>query len=118
MRKAPKDAKWGDPVTMFDSLIYRFDKSGYLKPGNYHLFVVPVEGGTARQVTQGDFDHGYSELLPGAAAPEWSPDGRNIFMVANRRTDHEYELLDTEIHENDLKDDNANQVTDRREPHK
>ena len=116
MPKAPKDAKWAEPVTMIDSLIYRFDKSGYLKPGNYHLFVVPVEGGTARQVTQGDFDHGYSELLPGAAAPEWSPDGRNILTVANRRPDHEYEPLDTEIYDVDLKDGNAKQLTDRRGP--
>src|SRR6266496_6706808 len=72
MPKAPKDAKWADPVTLIDSLIYRFDKNGYLKPGNYHLFVVPVEGGTARQLTRGDFDYGFSEGgLLAVGAPEW-----------------------------------------------
>jgi acylaminoacyl-peptidase len=116
MPKAPKDAKWAEPVTLIDSLIYRFDKNGYLKPGNYHVFVVPVEGGTARQVTRGDFDYGNSDLLPGVTAPEWSPDGTSILTIANRHPEHDYEPLESEIYEINLKDGATRQLTDRRGP--
>jgi len=116
--KAPKEAKWADPVTMIDSLVYRFDKSGYLKPGNYHVFVVPVEGGTARQITSGNFDHGFSDFRAGAitTAPEWTPDSKNLLIVANRRPDNEFEPLDTEIYELDVKSGTVNELTDRRGP--
>jgi acylaminoacyl-peptidase len=73
---------------MIDSLIYRFDKNGYLKPGNYHVFVVPVEGGTARQITSGNFNYGFSDFRAGNE-PEWTPDSTHILTVANRHPDHE-----------------------------
>ena len=115
MPKAPKDAKWADPVTMIDSLIYRFDKSGYLKPGNYHVFVVPIEGGTARQITSGDFNYGFSDFRAGSE-PEWTPDSTHILTVANRHPDHEYEPLDTEIYEINVKDRTVKELTNRRGP--
>jgi acylaminoacyl-peptidase len=104
---------------MIDSLVYRFDKSGYLKPGNYHVFVVPAEGGTARQVTTGNFDYGFSDFSLGSLSgdgPEWTPDGKSILTVANRRPDHEFEPLDTEIYEIEVKTGMAKELTDRRGP--
>ena len=42
------------------------DGAGFLKNGYSHIFVVPSEGGTPRQLTEGDYQHG-GQLT-------WSPD--------------------------------------------
>ena len=64
----PKDAEWAPPVTVVDQMQYRADGAGFLQPGYSHLFVVPADGGSPRQLTQGDYFHG------GPIA--WTPDGR------------------------------------------
>lgn len=90
MPGAPKGADWGPPIEIIDDLVYRIDGRGDLEPGNNHLFVVSAEGGTARQLTTGEFDHNgpYS----------WTPDGSIIIMSANRREDHVLEPLDSDLH--------------------
>jgi acylaminoacyl-peptidase len=52
----PKGAEWAEPPVMIRSLNYRFDGKGYLKEGHHHLFVLPADGGTPRQLTSGPFD--------------------------------------------------------------
>ena len=52
-----------------DRLWYRRDRRGYVDEGYTHLFVVPAEGGTARQLTDGDWNH------QGVA---WTPDGEEV----------------------------------------
>src|SRR5271169_932277 len=54
----PAGAKWADPATAYDRLVYRFNGAGYLKPGFNQLFVVSAEGGAARQVSNGNFPNG------------------------------------------------------------
>ena len=54
--KAPKDAEWAKPVRVFDDLMFRFNGAGYLREGATHVFVVPADGGTARQITSGPTD--------------------------------------------------------------
>src|SRR5947209_3970364 len=70
----PSGAKWAEPATAYDRLVYRFNAAGYLKPGYAQVFVVSADGGPPRQVTNGNFPNGGSELgRPTRAA--WSPDG-------------------------------------------
>ena len=52
------------------------DGEGLLQHGYTHVFVLPAEGGTPRQLTSGDFDHS-SQL-------SWSPDGKALIFSANR----------------------------------
>jgi len=55
---APKGATWAAPPVIIDKLIYRFNDAGYLKPGYHHIFVIPSDGGTPRQISSGNFNHG------------------------------------------------------------
>jgi dipeptidyl aminopeptidase/acylaminoacyl peptidase len=81
---APRGAKWTEAPKYVDKLHYRFDRRGFLRPGFLHLFVVPADGGTPRQVTKGDWSIGYaSEGQPAGVGWDWTPDGRT--MVFDRR---------------------------------
>ncbi len=85
----PAGAKWAPPVTAVDRLTYRFDGLGYLETGNTHVFVVPAEGSTPRQVTSGAFNH--------QGPLSWSADGQTIVFSANRIEDWEHQVLESEI---------------------
>ena len=58
MPEAPKGAKWTSTPRIVQSLHFRQDRRGFLEPGFRHLFVVPADGGTPRQVTKGDWSLG------------------------------------------------------------
>ena len=78
----PSGAKWADPPTAYDRLVYRFNGSGYLKPGYMQIFVVDSEGGAPRQVTNGNFPNGGNEFGPSRAS--WTPDGKYLLASVNR----------------------------------
>jgi len=101
----PEGAEWAPPVIVIDRLYYRADGRGYLKPGYTHVFVMPTDGGTPRQVTSGDFDHN------GPLA--WSPDGARIVMSANREEDWEFNRRNTELWSVSLETGGMQQLTDR-----
>ena len=90
----PEGAEWADPVTVVDRAVFRMDGEGTLRSGSTHVFIVPAEGGTPRALTTGDADHG------GPLA--FSPDGRTLYVSANRRADREQAPLDSEIHAVDI----------------
>lgn len=54
----PPGAEWGPPAKIYDRLDVHADGAGFLKPGATQVFVLPVEGGTERQVTQGAVSYG------------------------------------------------------------
>ena len=101
----PEGAEWGPPVIVIDKLYYRADGRGYLDPGNTHVFVIPAEGGTPRQVTSGDFDHG------GPLA--WSPNGQSIVMSSNRDDDWEFNRRNTELWSVDISSGDMTRLTNR-----
>jgi dipeptidyl aminopeptidase/acylaminoacyl peptidase len=77
--EAPKGAKWTGTPRIVQSLHFRQDRRGYTDPGFRHLFVVPADGGTPRQVTKGDFNLGSRfDALDGAVGWDWMPDGKTI----------------------------------------
>ena len=58
MPPKPKGAKWAESPRITDRLKHEADGKGYLKPGFNHIFVIPSEGGSPRQLTSGPFNHG------------------------------------------------------------
>src|SRR6202021_4058232 len=55
--ETPKNAKWADPPKLIDRMVFRADGEGYLPSTFSQLFLVSADGGAARQLTHGDFDH-------------------------------------------------------------
>ena len=55
--EAPKNAKWADPPKLIDRMVFRVDGEGYLPNVFSQLFIIDADGGAARQLTRGDFDH-------------------------------------------------------------
>lgn len=85
----PEGAKWAPPVKVIESIYYRGDGEGYLDTGNTQVFVLSAEGGTPRQLTQGDYDH------DGPLA--WSRDGSSIIFSANRQEDWQFDPVEAEL---------------------
>lgn len=108
MPEKPKGATWGDPVKVIDDVVYRADGAGFLESGFTHLFIVPAEGGSPRQLTSGRFDHD--------GVPSWSPDGKTILISANRRDDASYQPANSEVYEVRISDGDVRQLTDRNGP--
>ncbi|MDX1389548.1 MAG: S9 family peptidase, partial [Acidobacteriota bacterium] len=114
MPAPPEGATWAEPATVVDRLVYRFDQRGYLPEGFWHLFVVPADGGTARQISTGDFHHGGVTWVGGG--PSWTPDGKSILISANRRDDWDMEPLDSDVYAFTVADGSMTKLTDRRGP--
>jgi len=102
--KQPDGADWAPPVKVIDQVVYRFNGRGYLEPGFTHVFVVPAEGGSPRQLTSGDYDHG--------GALSWSPDGERIYFSANRTEDWQYERTESDIWSVEVASGEMTQLTD------
>ncbi|HEX6927791.1 MAG TPA: S9 family peptidase [Gammaproteobacteria bacterium] len=103
----PEGASWAEPPKFIDELLYRADGAGYLDESYTHIFVVPAEGGTPRQLTNGDFHHG---------APVWSPDGTMLYFSANRADNWRFDPLDSEIHSMNVGSGELKSLTDRDGP--
>jgi len=86
----PKGAKWAESPRITDRLKHEADGAGYIKPGFTHIFVIPSEGGSPRQVTKDNFNHGGSL--------SWAPNNQDIFFSANRNEDWEYEFRNSEVY--------------------
>jgi dipeptidyl aminopeptidase/acylaminoacyl peptidase len=106
--EAPKNAHWADTPKLIDKMVFRADGEGYLPDTFNQLFVVSADGGAARQLTNGDFDHD--------GPPAFSADSQSVLISANRRADADYEPLDSEIYRVDLADNSLHALTDRRGP--
>ncbi len=103
----PKGAKWTEPPRIVQRLQYRRDRQGYVDDYYTHLFVVSAEGGTARQVTSGNWNHG---------APRWTRDGRRLVFSALRVEDAEWLWRESDIYVVDVASGSTRQLTTRKGP--
>lgn len=108
MPARPQGAKWAGAARVTDRLKHEADGLGYMPTGFRHIFMIPAEGGTARQITSGDFNHGGSL--------SFSPDGQHIFFSANRSEDWEYDFRNSEVYKVDVQTKEIMALTDQAGP--
>ncbi len=102
-RPKPKGAKWSEPARVIDTVRYQFDGRGIVAPEYRHVFVVPADGGTPRQLTTGNFNH--------RGPLSWSPDGSRLLFSANRNPNWELETGEEDIFAIELADATLLQLT-------
>ena len=102
----PKGAEWAEEPRMTDRLKHEADGRGYIKPGFSHIFILPADGGAARQVSSGDFNH--------SGSISWSPDDRYIYFSGNRNEDWEYDYRNSEVYRIELRTGDIKARTDRK----
>ncbi|MBQ4828728.1 S9 family peptidase [Alteromonas sp. MMG017] len=101
--KKPKDAKWAPKFEYITKARYQADGKGILEPAYTHIFIVSTDGGTARQLTSGNYHH--------RGGVSFSPDSQKIYFSANRSDNWEYEPVESDIFTVNMQGD-IEQLTD------
>jgi dipeptidyl aminopeptidase/acylaminoacyl peptidase len=105
--RKPEGAEWADPPVVETRVRHEADGVGVIEPGYRHIFTLPSDGGSPRQVTSGDFQHG---------APVWATDGEALFFTSNRRPEWEWDVAESDIYRVSLADGAITALTTRRGP--
>ncbi len=100
---APEGAEWAKPVSVIDHLTYRADGEGIFAPFFTQVFVVPTLGGSPRQVTTGDFNYGGFAFA----------DNNTLIVSGNREADAEYQPLQSDLFELNIRSGALKRLTDR-----
>lgn len=103
--KKPKGADWAEAPIVIDRARYRTNAEGFVDMAYDHIFVIPAEGGTPRQLTSGDFNHG--------GPLTFTPDGEDILFSANRNEGWELQSREADIFSVNVASGDLTQLTDR-----
>ncbi len=103
----PKGAKWANAPRVVTRLRFRSNGVGFLPFGYTHLFVMSADGGSPRQITKGNFNHG--------GRLTWSADNNSIIFSANRSKNWEYES-NSELYKASVANGSIKTLTNRNGP--
>ncbi|HSQ28779.1 MAG TPA: S9 family peptidase [Gemmatimonadaceae bacterium] len=104
MPAAPKGAKWTEPPKIVTRLNYRRDRVGYTDASYSHVFVIPADGGTARQITNGEWNH---------SGPSFSADGKWIAFSSLREPNADDAFRKSQIYAANIETGEIRQLTHR-----
>ncbi|MCX7552737.1 S9 family peptidase [Marinicella sp. S1101] len=93
-RPQPKGAKWSEAAVVIDSIRYQRDGRGIIPTAFNHVFVLPANGGTERQLTTGNFQH--------QGPLSWSNDSQHLLFSANRDAGWERQTIESDVYQIDL----------------
>jgi dipeptidyl aminopeptidase/acylaminoacyl peptidase len=102
MPTPPRGAKWTEPPKIVSKLNYRSDRQGFTDEGYRQLFVIPADGGTARQITSGDWS---------ANGGDFSADGKWLVFSSNRIPDADGSFRKSHIYAVNLETEEVKQLT-------
>jgi dipeptidyl aminopeptidase/acylaminoacyl peptidase len=101
----PDGAEWVAAPRVVTRADYRQDRVGFVDGAWRHIFVVPAEGGTARKLTDGEWNH---------STGEWTADGKELVFSSLRTDDAELSWRESEVYAVDVASGAIRQLTDRR----
>lgn len=104
--KKPEGAEWSEPVRVFDDITFRFDGKGYLDAGATHIFTLPADAGSPRQITRGEVDFGQ---------PAWLGN-KTLLASANTNADRDLDPIESDIFAIDLTTLEPRRLTSRDGP--
>ncbi|MFC3202076.1 S9 family peptidase [Alteromonas oceani] len=99
----PARAKWAETGKFIDDLNYRSDGAGYVPGGFNQIYLLPVEGGTPRQLTFTDY--------PLNGDLSFSNDGKKLYFSANPSDNYAMEVMSSDIYTLDIASGTFNQIT-------
>src|SRR5204863_1405408 len=102
MPKPPKGGKWTEDPKIVSRLNYRSDRIGFTDDGYRHVFMIPSDGGTPRQITSGDWNHG---------AADFSADGKWLLFTSYRTPDAEGAFRHSHIYAANIETGEIKQLT-------
>ena len=104
MPARPEGANWADKAIIVEEAYYQRDGAGVLDPAHNQVFVVPATGGSARQLTEGEYSH--------RGPLSWTQDNQHIVFSGNRSEDWAYQINESDLYAVALADKSITQITD------
>jgi len=104
MPTPPKGAKWTEAPKVVTRLNFRSDRVGYTDESYRHIFVIPADGGTPRQITDGDWNH---------SGASFSADGKWLAFSSLRINDAEHAFRKSVIYAANVETGEIKQLTNR-----
>ena len=101
----PEGAQWAEPAKVYNTINYRADGEGLVETGYTQIFVLPVDGGTPRQLTYAQRNHD--------GRLSFSPDGKTLLFSANAEDDWEYNPQNSDIYSLDVASGAIKRLTTR-----
>jgi len=101
----PANADWAKAPIYIDNRQYRADGAGYLPSGYTQIYLLPAEGGSAIQLTSGEFNH--------ASNLSWHPDSSALYFSSNRHDDWQIVANNSEVFRLDILSRELTVLTDR-----
>ena len=102
----PKGATWTKGPQVIDQVDYSQDRVGFLERGFRQIFIVPSDGGTARQITFGEFD----DISGGIS---WLKDSESIVFSSYQKEDAEYARGQSNLYSVNINNLNLIELTSR-----
>jgi dipeptidyl aminopeptidase/acylaminoacyl peptidase len=108
----PEGANWTPAPRYVDRLHFRQDREGFQRSGLVHLFVIPADGGTPRDLTPGEWSVGvrFDGLVNGANW-SWRADGKTIVVDGLNDADADFRFNESNIFTVDINSGAARGLT-------
>ncbi len=113
----PKGAAWTEAPRLIETRHYRQDRRGFLEDGYVHIFAVPADGGSPRQLTEGSWNVGRRPYgIPDDVGLDWTPDGAEIVFDGLREEDGDERYRESHIYAVSVTSGAIRQITSKKGP--